>query len=194
MPSPCIERSGILQIGVFGISDDDVIITTNSVAHHVIDGIEAVGEWVEEDGNLVINAIKELKKAEEEYKTSLSQRVSEEIEKLKNAGGGKGREGCLPPDWYTPKEFTDTDALSALSKYNVAYENFLDFRLNVLMTDYPDYVTREELGKDSSNENTLYAYSFTPAKYENDFACDLFPWGGQGCTDCVFTFCGLPLP
>lgn len=166
VPSPCIERSGILQIGVFGISDDDVIITTNSVAHHVIDGIEAVGEWVEEDGNLVINAIKELKKAEEEYKTSLSQRVSEEIEKLKNAGGGKGREGCLPPDWYTPKEFTDTDALSALSKYNVAYEKFLDFRLNVLMTDYPDYVTREELGKDSSNENTLYAYSFTPAKYE----------------------------
>lgn len=165
IPSPCIERAGILQIGVFGIGDDDIVITTNSVAHHVVDGVETVGEWIEEDGNIVINAVNELKKEAEEYKTSLSQRVSEEIEKIKKAGG-KSSGACLPPDWYTPKEFTDTESLAILSKYNVEYEKFLDFRLNALMTDYPDYVTREELGKDAGNENTLYAYSFTPARYE----------------------------
>ena len=77
IPYPCIEKEGILQIGVFGISEEDVIITTNSVAHHVEEGVEAMGEWIEEDNNLVINAIKELERSDEEYRNRLSQRVSE---------------------------------------------------------------------------------------------------------------------
>lgn len=165
IPSPCIEKEGILQIGVFGINDDDVIITTNSVAHHVEDGIEMMGEWIEEDSELVINAIKELKRSAEEYTKKLSKRVNEEIERLKT-DSGRGNEISLQPDWYFPEEFTDNEAVSPLSKSGTEYQKFLDFRLSSLLNDFPDYVAREEIGTDSSGEYTMYVYSFTPAKYE----------------------------
>ena len=164
IPSPCIEKEGILQIGVFGISDDDVIITTNSVAHYVTEGVEAMGEWIEEDSNLVINAVKELERSAEEYRNRLSQRVSEEIEKIKNAGGVKA--AGLTPDWYLPTEFTDSEGVAPLSKYKVPYEDYLNFRLNPLLADFPDYVTREAIGTDTDDENIIYAYSFSPAVYE----------------------------
>lgn len=164
IPSACIEKEGILQIGVFGVSDDDVIITTNSVAHHVTDGIEIVREWIEEDSSLVINAISELKKMAEEYKMSLSQRVSDEIERLKQSSG---KAFCteIQPDWYTPKAFSDSQAVTALST-STQYSDFLNFRLNPLTEDFPEYVTREEIGKDASGEFSVYAYSFTPTVYE----------------------------
>ena len=61
IPSVCIEKEGILRIGVFGVNDSNVLITTNTVAHRVEEGVENAGEWVEEDGALVMDAIKELK-------------------------------------------------------------------------------------------------------------------------------------
>lgn len=165
IPSHCIEKAGILQIGVFGISDDDVIITTNSVAHHVEEGISIMSEWIEEDSNLVINAINELKKEAEEYKKTLSKRVADEIEKIKKVGGGSS-DACLPPDWYTPKQFTDTKSLEIFSQNKTDYVKYLDFRLNPLLADFPEYVTVENLGTDSGDENNIYAYSFTPTDYE----------------------------
>lgn len=181
IPSPCIEREGILQIGVFGVNDDNVIITTNSVAHHVDEGLETVGKWVEEDGELVINAIKELERSADEYKQNLSKRVSEEIERLK-AGSGKAGEIPMQSVWYTPTEFTDSDALSALSPTGTEYEKFLDFRLNPLLRDFPDYVTREEIGKDASGEYTMYAYSFAPANYEKTLFLSCCLHGSDKCT------------
>ena len=47
IPSVCLEKEGILEIGVFGVNDNDVVITTNSVAHHVEKGLNMVGEWIE---------------------------------------------------------------------------------------------------------------------------------------------------
>lgn len=165
IPSPCIEREGILQIGVFGVSDDDVIITTNSVAHHVIEGIDAAGEWVEEDSKLVIKTVEELKRKVDEYTQLLSKRFAEEMETLKTDSGRKNGIS-MKPDWYTPTAFTDSGAVSPLSKNGATYESFLDFRLNVLLRDFPEFVTRENLGTDASGECNIYAYSFAPAKYE----------------------------
>lgn len=165
IPSPCIEREGILQIGVFGVSDDDVIITTNSVAHHVIDGIDAAGEWIEEDSKLVIKTVEELKRSVEEYKQALSKRVSEEISRLKSESG-KESDMSVSPDWYIPKAFTDIASVTPLSKYGVTYDKFLDFRLNSLLRDFPDYVTAEEIGRDATGEYPIHAFSFTPASYE----------------------------
>lgn len=165
IPSPCIEKEGILQIGLFGVSDNDVIITTNSVAHHVEEGVEAAGEWVEEDSSMIIKTIEELKRSAEEYKQVLSKRVSDEIDRLKTDTGRKS-EISLQPDWYIPTEFTDTEGVDLLSKSEVGCDKFLDFRLNPLLNEFPDYVTRESIGMDASGEYSLYAYSFTPAKYE----------------------------
>ncbi len=165
IPSPCIEREGILRIGVFGISENDIIIATNSVAHRIEEGIETMGEWVEENTELVINAVRELKRSAEEYSKKLSMRVSEEIERLKT-DSGRGEELSMQPDWYIPDEFTDSEAVSQLSKSGTEYEKFLDFRLNSLLNDFPEYVTRETIGTDASGDYEMYAYSFAPAKYE----------------------------
>lgn len=165
IPSVCIEREGILQIGVFGVSDDDVIITTNSVAHHVIEGIDSAGEWVEEDSSLVIATIEELKRKVDEYAQALSKRVSDELDNLKTDSGRKDGMS-LKSDWYLPTEFTDTNAVAPFKVNGVDYERYLDFRLNALVQDFPEYVAKQDLGTDASGECTIYAYSFTPPHYE----------------------------
>lgn len=165
IPSPCIEKEGILRIGVFGISDNDTVIATNSVAHRVDEGVETMGAWIEENTELVINAVRELKRSAEEYSKNLSKRVSEEIERLKT-DSGKGETLSMQSDWYTPDEFTDSAAVTLLSKSGTEYEKFLDFRLNSLLNDFPEYVTRETIGTDASGDYTMYAYSFAPAEYE----------------------------
>lgn len=165
IPSPCIEKEGILRIGVFGISDNDTVIATNSVAHRVDEGVETMGAWVEENTELVINAVRELKRSAEEYSKNLSKRVSEEIERLKT-DSGRGETLSMQSDWYTPDEFTDSAAVTLLSKSGTEYEKFLDFRLNSLLNDFPEYVTRETIGTDASGDYTMYAYSFAPAEYE----------------------------
>lgn len=164
IPSVCIEKEGILRIGVFGVNDSNVLITTNTVAHRVEEGVENAGEWVEEDSALVMDAIKELKKYAEEYTKRLSERVSEEIAKLGN--GGKSANVSLPPDWFKPEAFEVTDEVRTLANGSVSYELYLDFVFNKLVNDFPEYVIREELGSDTNGTNKIYSYSFTPSRYD----------------------------
>lgn len=164
IPSVCIEKEGILRIGVFGVNDDNVLITTNTVAHRVEEGVENAGEWVEEDGALVMDAIKELKKYAEEYTKKLSERVSAEIAKLGNAD--KSTKASMPPDWFKPRAFEVTDEVRTLTNGRVSYELYLDFVFNKLVNDFPEYVIREELGSDTNGTNKIYSYSFTPSKYD----------------------------
>lgn len=165
IPSVCLEKEGILEIGVFGVNDNDVVITTNSVAHHVEKGLNMVGEWIEGDGEFVINAVEEMRRAVDEYTETLSKRVSEEIDRLKT-GSDSDSGAPTPSEWYFPIAFTDTEAVSPLSKSGAEYEQFLDFRLNALLRDFPDYVTRKELGTDASEEYMMYSYSFAPSRYD----------------------------
>lgn len=165
IPSPCLENEGILQIGVFGINDDSVVITTNSIAHYVTEGIGSVGEWIEEDNNFVANAVKDLKSAAQEYFNGLTNRFRSEIERLDKIAG-EPAEIYMQSDWYYPKTFTDSDDAKTLSSSKSTYEQFLNFKFKSLLADFPDYVTREELGTDSTGDNMLYAYSFTPKHYE----------------------------
>lgn len=164
IPSVCIEREGILRIGVFGVNDSNVLITTNTVAHRVEEGVENAGEWVEEDSALVMDAINELKKYADEYTKKLSERVSAEIAKLGNVGKSAGT--ALPPDWFKPTAFEVTDEVRALSSGKVSYELYLDFVFNKLVNDFPEYVIREEIGTDTNGTNKIYSYSFTPSKYD----------------------------
>lgn len=165
IPATCLENEGILQIGVFGINDEDVIITTNSIAHYVNEGVDVVGEWMEEDSSFVANAVKELKTAADEYFESLTNRFKSEVDRL-NKIAGASSEVYVPSDWYYPKAFTDSDTARLLSSSKVTYNQFLNFKLNALLLDFPDYVSREELGTDSTGSNKLYAYSFAPIRYE----------------------------
>lgn len=164
IPSVCLEKEGILRIGVFGVSNDDVIITTNSVAHHIGEGIPMTGEWMEEDNAIVLNAVKELQKAAMQFTVNLAKKYTEEMEAYKTEVDNYNTAGYLP-DWYLPSAFDDEGSVASLAE-DGTYEDYLNFRLEPLREDFPDYVTREELGTDTDGENMIYAYSFTPPKYE----------------------------
>lgn len=181
IPSICLEREGLVRIGVFGVSDDDVIITTNSVAHRVDEGIPMTEDWMEEDNALVVNAVQELQKIAEEYTTKLSQRVSEEIDDLREAAGAFSGDR-YEPDWYTPIAFEDGTGAGALSQSGTDYSDYLNFRLEPLRSEFPEYVTRSELGTDTDGENKIYAYTFTPSSYEKTMLITACTHGNEECT------------
>ncbi len=49
IPADCMRTEGILKIGVYGVNEDGVVITTNLVAHRIHEGIGEAGLWIEED-------------------------------------------------------------------------------------------------------------------------------------------------
>lgn len=166
IPAPCIERECILRIGVFGVSDDDVVLTTNSVAHRVDEGIEAAGEWIEEDYSLVVNAIKLLKDEAQAYMQELEKRFDALVEKVTEGGtAGVTSFSDFPDDWYFPKPFEDAANCPAATK-GASYDDFLEYRLNPLVSEFPEYVTRSQIGTDHSGVYPVYAYVFEPEHYE----------------------------
>lgn len=181
IPSSCLESQGIIKIGVFGVSEDDVVITTNSVAHHVDEGIPMTEGWMEEDNALVVNAVQELQTMAANYTESLSRRVSQEIDDLNDAAGAYSAERYLP-DWYVPIAFEDGTGVTALTQSNASYEDYLQYLLEPLRSEYPDYITRRELGKDTDGENAIYAYSFAPSNYEKTILVTACIHGNEECT------------
>lgn len=167
IPSPCMEKEGIITIGVFGTDDNDTVIATNAVAHHIEEGIDGLGDWFEEDYSLVLRAV-----------SNMEGRVAECIRNLNNNFDSVmriiRRDGVLtsetistdcPDDWYIPNEFSGADNLDDIV-LGEDINAFLDYRLNGLCRDFPAYVSREKLGMDESGDYPIYAYYFEPADYE----------------------------
>ncbi len=167
IPAVCLQNEGVIQIGAYGINEDDVIITTNSVAHRVDESIGEAGTWVEEDSYFVYNAVKELEGAVERYKASLDERFNALLKMLRQNGtlsDGDTQTG-EPDEWYTPRAFTDAANVPS-HRRNSEYYEFFDYILNDLTEDFPDYVSVQEIGIDSSNTYPIYAYTFEPLCYE----------------------------
>lgn len=74
-----------------------------------------------------------------------------------------------PPDWYYPKNIPAAilgsgglpDTFSGGT-----YESFYDWILNPLLRDFPEYVTKTTLGRDSSGSYNVYKYEFIPENYD----------------------------
>ncbi|MBR3836006.1 MAG: hypothetical protein IKJ69_04365 [Clostridia bacterium] len=49
IPAECMRTEGILKIGLYGVNEDGVVITTNFVTHRIHEGVGEAGLWVEED-------------------------------------------------------------------------------------------------------------------------------------------------
>lgn len=167
IPAICLQKEGILKIGVYGINDDGVVITTNAVAHRVEEGIGEDNNWYEEDNYFVYNAIKAIEGSLEKYKGELDERFSDLLRKLRESGSVSDRDVLKgePSEWYSASEFKDSSAIPS-SKGNEKYRDFLDYKLNTLVMQFPEYVSYKELGEDSSGDFSLYAYNFEPLDYE----------------------------
>lgn len=161
IPAVCMAREGYIRIGVYGINDENTVIATNCIAHRVDEGVGNVEDWLEEDASIVFNALAELEDSLEEYKKSLDTR----FDKLADTLGEGADSSCEPSDWYIPAPFKDADNLPSYSK-NSSYNEYLDYILNRLVEDYPDYASRIRIGTDESGLYPIYAYSFEPANYE----------------------------
>ncbi len=167
IPSICLQEEGILKIAVYGVNEDGVVITTNAVAHRVNEGIGEVNNWYEEDNLFVYNAMRELEGSLEKYKGELDTKFSELLKMLR-------RKGCVsdsdvipgePDEWYSPRLFTGNTDISADTDIG-KYQACLDYILNVLAIDFPEYVSSEQIGCDASEKFPIYAYTFEPLNYE----------------------------
>ena len=199
IPAPCMEKEGLITIGVYGINEDTVI-ATNAVSHHIDEGVDSLGEWLEEDYSLVLNAI-----------DSMEERVSQCLEEFRESfneligagndddeGGNDGDEGGnddgdspsaqtayisdCPDGWYKPEPFEDVESLEAIS-LGGSLSAFFNYKFNAMAEDFPDYVSREEIGTDTSGEMPVYAFTFEPLNYEKTVlvtAC------AHGCEDIMF--------
>ncbi|MBR5262447.1 MAG: DUF2817 domain-containing protein [Clostridia bacterium] len=161
IPAVCMQKEGYIRIGVYGINGEETVITTNCVAHRVDEGADDIGDWFEEDSSIVFNALAELETALEAYKQGLDKRFDSLADSL-NADGGAM---CVPSDWYVPQLITDAENMPAYSK-NSSYNDYLNYKLNRLVADYPDYASSICIGMDESGEYPIYAYIFEPQNYE----------------------------
>lgn len=153
IPHVCTEKEGIIRIAVLGISDDDTVIATNFVAHKISEGIGDSYEWFEEEFNF---AEREIKKFREEIRA-----IKGKVDSFTfDAGKPQVDDG----DWYIPNEVTDAADCPIVSKGST-YDDFLNFRLNSLVRNYPEYITRHEIGRDFSSNLPVYAYTFEPENY-----------------------------
>ncbi len=167
IPAVCLQQEGILKIGVYGIKGEEIVLTTNNVAHRIDEGICDVGVWIEEDGYFVYNAVEKLEGSIEKYKQALDERFNSLLKMLRENGtisNGDNLTGT-PIDWYIPNAFTDAANLPSSSKSS-EYGEYLDYTLNKLTDEFPDYVSSIEIGMDSSNVYPIYAYTFEPLHYE----------------------------
>jgi hypothetical protein len=167
IPAACIENDGIIRIGVYGINDSNTVIATNSVAHHVEEGIDSVNEWIEEDSSLVINAINELKIYAAEYTDTLDKKFASLLKKVEESGTIQNTFGTyiFPDDWYHPETYMNA-ANCPIASTGSTYDDFLNFMLKALLEEYPEYVSKKEIGKDASNTYSIYSYSFEPQSYD----------------------------
>lgn len=168
IPAPCMEKEGIIRIGVYG-TDGETVIATNSVTHHIEEGIDDLGEWFEEDYSLVLNAVEQM----EARVGACIDDMNDSFEAIRRfvINGGDGEDSQIPtasdsPDeWYKPNEYTDADDLHDVIGAD-SLDDYFDFGLEPLRADFPDYVSREQIGTDADGELPVYAYSFTPQNYE----------------------------
>lgn len=182
IPAICLKEEGILKIAVYGVDDSGVVITTNAVAHRVNEGIGEVNDWYEEDNLFVYNAMKEIEGALEKYKSGLDSKFNDLLKMLRRKGSVSDTDVAPgePDDWYTPEMFQNADNLpSATDKEK--YRAYLDYILNVLAIDFPEYVTSKQIGTDASGEFPIYAYEFEPLDYEKT----VFITGGLHSADIV---------
>ena len=156
IPAICLQDEGILRIAVYGVNDDGVVITTNAVAHRVNEGIGEVNNWYEEDNLFVYNAIKELEGALEKYKSNLDSKFSDLLKIVRKKGSVSDSEVLKgePDEWYTPAMFGKSNSIPSTSG-KVKHQVYLDFILNKLLIDFPEYVSRREIGKDASGFHFL---------------------------------------
>ncbi len=167
IPAICLKNEGIVRIGVYGINEDEIIITTNCVAHRVQEGVTETGDWVEEDSYFIYEAIKSLEDGVDKYTSGLDKRFEALLKMVRKQGSfsDSGVNPSEPADWYLPAEFTDDANVPSGAKQS-EYDEYLDYILNKLAEDFPDYVSVSEIGIDSSGTYPIYAYTFAPIDYE----------------------------
>ena len=161
IPALCLKKEGYIRIGVYGIGEDGTVIATNCIAHRIEEGIDGLGDWFEGDSCFVFNALEEIEASLEKYKESLDNR----FDSLAGTLGGENSAACEPSDWYIPEQFEDAENMPSFSKKS-SYSEYLDYILNRLVREYPDYVSQERIGTDESGEYPIYAYVFEPENYE----------------------------
>lgn len=167
IPPPCMEKEGLITIGVYG-QNDNVVIATNSVAHHVNEGVDGLGEWFEEDYSLVLNAVKHMK----EKITNCILDTNRNFEALSRIIRREGNvtesaEICdSPDDWYIPvSDSEDAEDLEDIVD-SEDIEEYYNYGFNPLCAAYPNYVKKETVGYDAGGDNPVYAYIFEPLNYE----------------------------
>ena len=166
IPSPCMEKEGIITVGIFG-TKDDTVIATNSVAHHIDEGVDGLGEWFEEDYSLVLNAISNMKTKVDTCITDVKRNfelLAGSIRKNGVAREGTGA-GDTPDDWYIPDEFTGAEELRDIVG-SEDIDDYYGYGFERLCEKYPNYVRRETVGYDAGNSYPVYAYIFEPVNYE----------------------------
>lgn len=167
IPAVCLKEEGLLRIAVYGVNEDGVVITTNPVAHRINEGIGEVNDWYEEDNLFVYNAIKELEGAIDKYKGSLEIRFNDLLKLLRRKGSLSDADVIPgePDEWYSPTEFTKMSHFPSVSGDN-KYHAYLGAILDVLVKEFPEYVSVEETVVDSSGKFPIYSYTFEPMNYE----------------------------
>lgn len=168
IPSPCVERECIIRIGVYG-TNGDTVIATNTIAHHIEEGIDCLGEWFEEDYSLVLNAIDRMERKVSKCIDDMDDRFEALRRSLKDSSGAKETDGSgygsdCPDEWYRPDEFTQADEITAVMTSD-NLDDYLEYGIEPLRRDFPDSVSRTQIGTDASGL-PVYAYSFEPEKYE----------------------------
>lgn len=166
IPSPCMENEGIITVGVFG-TNDDTVIASNAVAHHVEEGISDLGDWFEEDYSLVLRAVSNMESRVGDCLRELNENFENVMTQIRRnvVITPESISAESPDDWYVPNEFIDAEDLeNVIGDGNV--QSLLNYRFDSLCRDFPYYVSREKLGNDESGEYPVYAYKFTPSHYE----------------------------
>lgn len=177
IPSPCLEKIGIIRIGVCGVNDSGTVITTNIVVHRVTQGIESGEIWTDEDNSLLSKAISDATAIISDYKTNIKDIINSSatlLQQIKDTYAAAKLESpneelistVIPEgSWYKPSEIKNFETAPQYSS-TLQYENMLDYIMNTLVADYGNYVTKRNLGIDSSGALNIYAYTLAPANYE----------------------------
>lgn len=167
IPSICLQNEGIIKIGVYGVNDDGVVITTNAVAHRVDEGIGEENNWYEEDNLFVYNAMKELEGALDKYKGELEQKFQSLLTMLRKTGSLSDSYVFPgePDEWYFPTQIDKNPKITP-AEGQTKCEAYLDYKLNGLLRDFPEYVNRKQIGTDASGVYPIYSYIFEPLNYE----------------------------
>lgn len=183
IPSPCMEKEGLITIGVFG-TKDDTVIATNAVTHHIDEGVDGLGEWFEEDYSLVLNAVSNMENKVQRCLNNLNDNFDAMTRTVRRYGTFNESEitADTPDGWYKPEAFEGAETLDEITLGESLF-NYLDYKFNAMWDDFPNYVHREKIGMDSGEALPVYAYTFEPLNYEKTVlvtACT------HGCEDMMF--------